>query len=331
MLKSIIIGDPVRLPTVFSAYERDQISELTDLVGEPVSQAQVLADLSLLREVDVIFGTWGMPKLEKDLLDAAPDLKAIFYAAGTVKSFATEEAFRRKILLTSAYQANAVPVAEYCVATILFSLKLGWRHMRSLHLNKEWHRHTDRITGAYDATVGLISLGAIGKKTLELLRPFALNILVNSTGLTQGHAEALGVRLATLDEIFEKSDVVSLHTPLLPTTRGMIKPAHFRRMKPNATFINTARGGVVDQAGMVGVLLGRPDITAILDVTEPEPPEPGNVIFDLQNIFITPHIAGSLGAECRRLGQAAIDECRRYLDGEPLQCPVALDDLFRMA
>jgi phosphoglycerate dehydrogenase-like enzyme len=331
MLKSLIIGDPVRLPTVYSQYERDQISELTDLVREPLSADEVLADLSILREVDVIFGTWGMPKMDPAVLDAAPNLKAIFYGAGTVKSFATEELFQRKVVVTNAYKANAVPVAEYCVATILFSLKLGWAHVRSLHLNRKWHRETDRIAGAYDANIGLISLGAIGKKTLELLRPYDLNILVYSTSLSEEQAGKLGVRLATLEEIFKESDVVSLHTPSLPSTLKMIKPEHFRMMKANATFINTSRGAVVDQSGMVDVLRERTDLTAILDVTEPEPPEPGDPVFGLPNIFVTPHIAGSIGSECRRLGQTAIDECKRYLDNEPLQSPIQLEDLFRMA
>ncbi len=331
MLKSLIIGDPVRLPTVFSQYERDQISELTDLKCEPLSDDQVLQDLSILQDVDVIFGTWGMPKMETAVLDAAPNLKAIFYAAGTVKSFATEELFQRKVVLTNAYKANAVPVAEYCVATILFSLKLGWHHMRSQYLQQKWHRETGRIAGAYDANVGLISLGAIGKKTLELLSPYELNILVYSTSMTGKDAERLGVRLATLEEIFKESDVVSLHTPSLPSTRNMIKPEHFRMMKKNASFINTSRGAVVDQSGMIDVLRERTDLTAILDVTEPEPPEPGDAIFGLPNIYITPHIAGSIGSECRRLGQTAIDECRRYLDQEPLDSPIELEDLFRMA
>jgi phosphoglycerate dehydrogenase-like enzyme len=331
MLKSLIIGNPDRLPTVYSQYERDQICELTDPVSAPLSADEVLADLSILRDVDLIFGTWGMPKMDAAVLDAAPNLKAIFYGAGTVKSFATEELFQRNVVLTNAYKANAVPVAEYCLATILFSLKLGWSHARSQHLNKKWHRETDRIHGAYDATIGLISLGAIGKKTLELLRPFELNILVYSTSMSEQQAESHGVKLATLEETFRESDVVSLHTPALPSTLNMIKPEHFRMMKPNATFINTARGAVVDQSGMVDVLRERTDLTALLDVTEPEPPEPGDPIFSLPNIFVTPHIAGSLGSECRRLGQTAIDECRRYLDKEPLQSPIQLEDLFRMA
>jgi len=272
-----------------------------------------------------------MPELGADFLDAAPKLKAVFYAAGTVKSFATEEVFRRNIVMTSAYQANAVPVAEYCVATILFSLKLGWRHVRSLYLEKRWERETAKISGAYDATVGLVSLGAIGKKTLELLRPYEVNFLVYSTSMTEEKADEMGVKLGTLEDIFAQSDVVSLHTPSLPTTQGMITPEHFRMMKENATFINTARGAVVDQEGMIEALGVRNDITAILDVTDPEPPEPGHSIFDLKNIFITPHIAGSLGSECRRLGQTAIDECKRYLEGEPLECPVEPEDLLRMA
>ena len=102
-------------------------------------------------------------------------------------------------------------------------------------------------------------------------------------------------------------------------------------MKKNATFINTARGAVVNQEEMIEVMRERPDLTALIDVLDPEPPEPGDEIFNVENIHITPHIAGSLGRECRRLGQTAIDECKRFIAGEVLLYQVFESDLARMA
>ena len=192
-------------------------------------------------------------------------------------------------------------------------------------------RKTPEIPGCYDATVGLISLGAIGFKTLELLRPFKIKPLIYSTSMSQARADEWGAELVGLDEIFERSDVVSLHTPLLPSTEGMIRGEHFRKMRPQATFINTARGAVVNQKEMIEAMRERPDLTALLDVLDPEPPGPGAEIFDVANIHITPHIAGSLGRECLRLGQTAIDECKRFIAGEDLLYQVHQSDLARMA
>jgi phosphoglycerate dehydrogenase-like enzyme len=100
-------------------------------------------------------------------------------------------------------------------------------------------------------------------------------------------------------------------------TEGMITGEHLAMMKPNATFINTARGAVVREDEMIEVLQQRPDLFAILDVTYPEPPEPGSPLYTLPNVVLTPHIAGSLDNECRRMGKYAVTELRRYLNGEP--------------
>ena len=323
--------EPTRLEKVYGPRQVENIRRITELTGDPVTAWEVLGDLSSPNEVEVIFGSWGMPLMTRDILDAAPNLRAVFYGAGTVKSFATPELFERGIVLTNASVPNAIPVAEYCLATILFSLKLGWRHCRRINREHAWSRDPNDIAGAYEATVGLISLGAIGWKTPELLEPFNLRKLVYSTSLTAERAMELGVERATLDEIFQQSDVISLHTPALPSTYHMIKPRHLRMMRPNATFINTARGSVVDQKGLIEVMKERPDLSAILDVTDPEPPQAGDEITMVDNIFLTPHIAGSLGNECRRLGQTAIDECERYLMGEPLLYPVCEEDLAAMA
>jgi len=129
----------------------------------------------------------------------------------------------------------------------------------------------------------------------------------------------LGVELVTLDAIFRRSDVVSLHSPWLPETEGMLTGAHFASMKERATFINTARGAIVREEEMIAVLQARPDLWAILDVTYPEPPAPDSPLYTLPNVVLTPHIAGVLDDECQRMGQTMVEELRRFLAGEPME------------
>ena len=136
--------------------------------------------------------------------------------------------------------------------------------------------------------------------------------------VTPEQAQSLGCEWVGLEELFERSDVVSLHTPHLVATGQMIKGSHFESMKEGATFINTARGGVVNEAQMIAVLTDRPDLQAILDVTQPEPPRSNSPLYDLPNVILTPHIGGALDYECRRLGQLMVEELERYLAGEPM-------------
>src|SRR5699024_5712690 len=128
-------------------------------------------------------------------------------------------------------------------------------------------------------------------------------------------AEALNVELCSLEDIFQRSDIVSLHTPWLKETEGLITGAHFSAMKSNTTFINTARGAVVKEPEMIEVLQDRKDIMAILDVTYPEPPTADSPLYDLPNVVLTPHISGSAGKERERMGKYMLEECKRYLNG----------------
>ena len=329
--KSIVLMVPHRLNEVYGPKELEQIREFSELVSPPASKGEAVVLPERLKEVEVIFGGWGMPALTPSFLEKMPNLRGVFYAAGTVKPYVTEAFWSRRIVIANAHQANAVPVAEYCLAAILFSLKLGWHRIRQCREESVWRQERSEIPGCYDATVGLISLGAIGYKTLELLKPFKIKPLIYSTSMSQDDADHWGAEVVGLDELFARSDVVSLHTPLLPSTKGMIRGEHFRSMQPHATFINTARGAVVQQDEMIEVMRERPDLMALVDVVDPEPPEDGAAIFGVDNIHVTPHIAGSLGRECRRLGQTAIDECKRHLAGQELWYEVVEDDLVKMA
>ena len=313
---------------IYGPDEQRDIARLVDLAAAPLTAEQVAADVSVLPEIEVILSGWGGPVLDAAFLQAAPRLRGFFYGAGATGGLVRSEAYERGITVVSAADANAVPVAEYTVAAILFSLKQVFRLQRDTREAKAYPRSRPTLAGAYGSTIGLISLGAIGRLVTERLRamPLEVNIIAYDPFVRAEDAEELGIeRVETLEEIFTRSDVVSLHTPWLPETERMIRGSHLSAMKPGATFINTARGAVVAEDEMLTVLAERPDVTAVLDVVHPEPPAPDSPLYTLPNVFLTPHIAGSLDQECRRMGRLIVDELTRWLNGEPLHHEVRPD------
>ena len=330
MLKGIFILSTEAYDLIYGEPERAAIAELVDIVAPQQTAQSIAENPALLADVDVIFSGWGMAKLTDPFLAVAPKLKAIFYGAGSIRGFATDAAWDRGIVITSAYAANAVPVAEYTLSQILFSLKRGWHYTLTIKRDGAYPPKT-HVPGAYGSTVGLISLGMIGRMVAERLKAFDLDVIAYDPYVSAEDGAALGAEMVSLDEIFTRADIVSLHTPWLPETEGMITGAHIASMKGNATFINTARGAVVREQEMIAALEKRSDLYAILDVTHPEPPEPGSPLYTLPNVILTPHIAGSMFGECRRMGQYAIDECKRYLAGEPLQWAISREQAKIMA
>jgi len=268
--------------------------------------------------IEMIFSGWGMTICDALFLERFPDLKIIFHGGGTIRPFVTDVIWEKGIRITNSAAANAVPVSEYALSQILFGLKQGWQNAI---LVKRHQRYPARIplAGGYTGVVGLISLGSIGRLVAKRLSSFDVKVIAYDPFVDEEDATRLGVELVSLDEVFHRSDVVSCHTPDLEETRGMIGAAQFAAMKQGATFINTARGRLVDEVGMVNVLKKRHDLMAILDVTHPEPPVAGSPLYILENVVVTPHIAGSQGTECRRMGRLMVEELDLYLAGKPLR------------
>ncbi|HEY9076500.1 MAG TPA: hydroxyacid dehydrogenase [Anaerolineaceae bacterium] len=312
---------------IYPQAERTVISRLVDLVAPPVTAQEVLANPVLLREVEVIFSGWGAPCFTEDLLAQAPNLKAVFYGAGSVRSMVTPAFWERGILLTNAVYGNAIPVAEYAFAHIILGLKSTWQHVQAVR--QDGHRHQRLpMAGANGSTVGLISLGTIGRLVMEHLRRLDVNILAFDPFASPME----GFTLCSLEEVFSRSNVVSLHTPWLKETEGMITGAMLDSMPPYSTFINTARGAVVREDEMIAVLQHRPDLVAVLDVTYPEPPVPDSPLLTMPNVILTPHIAGAVcPGEARRMGQMMIEEYRRYASGMPLKYALTRQQAERMA
>lgn len=310
-----------------------RIHENFEVVGPNITKENLKENMDLFADVDVIFSGMGSIKYSDELMAAAPNLEAIFYGAGSMKALLSDKVWEQDVTITTANSINAIPVAEFTLSQILFTLKDGWKFVRATRANKGKPAaiNVHETAGNYKQTVGIISLSQIGRQTIALLKPFDLDIIAYDPYVEKAEADELGVTLVSLDEIFEQADVVSLHAPWLPETEKMITGDHFRKMKDGASFINTARGAIVNEPEMLEVLEERADITAILDVVYPEPPAEDSLIFTLDNIVYTPHIAGSTGNELARLGAVMADEAIRYINDEPLKHQITKETYEIMA
>ncbi|MFJ7175077.1 hydroxyacid dehydrogenase [Streptomyces massasporeus] len=304
---------PQVFPPEVLARLRTSVDIDPDLVAEDFTDQRVL---DALARTEILVTGWGCPRLDETVLAAAPRLRAVLHSAGSVKSFAGPRVRERGITVSSAAVANALPVAEYTLAMILLAGKdvlAARERMRTARTSTGWGVIPG--IGNHGRRVGVIGASRIGRRVLELLRPFDLRPVLADPYVDERQAAALGVPLLPLDELLRTSDIVTVHAPETPETHHMIGRRELALMPDGAALINTARGALVDHDALVAELrAGR--LTAILDVTDPEPLPADSPLYDLPGAFVTPHLAGSQGNELARLGLAVAEEAERLLAGE---------------
>jgi phosphoglycerate dehydrogenase-like enzyme len=302
------------------------------LEPEPVASFDDPRARARLAEVEVLVTGWGCPPLDAAALARMPRLRAAFHAAGTVKNHVTMDCFERGIRVTSAAFANGIPVAEFTVAAIVLANKRAFRAQRLYRQAKGFRFWSQELPGMgnHHKTVGIVGASRIGRMVLERLRGFDLELLVHDPYLGHREARALGAEPCALDDLLARSDVVSLHAPALPETRRMLDRRRLALLRDGAVLVNTARGALVDHAALTDELAsGR--IDAVIDTTDPEILPPDSPLYELDNVFLTPHIAGSQDSETRRMMDLALDELERFVRGEPLQHEVRREDWDRIA
>ncbi len=311
----------------------ERLQRLCDVPDpEPLTTFEEPRAATLLPRAEILLTSWGCPHVGRRALERAPRLRAIVHAAGTVKDFITDACWERGLLVTSAAAANAVPVAEYTVAAILFANKRIFRLQRryaDVRAFRWWAKEFADL-GNFGKTVGLVGASRVGRRVMALLRPFDLAVQVYDPYLTTDEAASLGVRRVDLDDLLRTSDVVSLHAPAVPATRQQIDRRRLALLRDGATLINTARGWLVDGEALADELRsGR--IDAVIDTTEPEVLPADSPLYDLPNVFLTPHIAGAMGAETQRMAALALDEIERFVAGQPFIHGVRREDLDHLA
>ncbi|PSH65066.1 hydroxyacid dehydrogenase [Phyllobacterium sophorae] len=309
----------------------DDIGRILD--QEPMTRFDDDRGKRLLAEAEILVTGWGAPVFDAATLASAPRLQLLVHAAGTIKGLIDDCVFEAGMAVSHAAEANAQPVAEFTLAAIIFAGKQIIR-LRDLYVADKGRMRTHLLQaqpiGNYRRTVGIVGASRIGRRVIELLRPFDYDVLLYDPLVGHDSARLLKVEKVDLDTLMAQSDIVSVHAPLLPQTRHMIDAQRLALMKNGATLINTARGALIDEAALIDRLKSGA-IDAILDVTDPEVPEKNSPLYQLENVFLTPHIAGAIGLERMRLGATVVDEITRFVQGKPLLFEVRKDDLERMA
>ncbi|WP_031172018.1 hydroxyacid dehydrogenase [Streptomyces durhamensis] len=330
--RAVFAMDPVHLPMLFPPPLMARLRRAADL--DPALVVRDFTDpaaAGALAAAEVLITGWGCPHLDAGILAAAPGLRAVLHAAGSVRSLVGEALWKHGVTVSSAVTGNALPVAEYTLAMILLLGKDAFEHRERYRRTRTHPTPAETAaTGNLGRRVGVVGASRVGRRLMELLRPFDLTVLLHDPYVSPAEAAALGAKPLPLEELLRQSDIVSLHAPDTPETHHMLDRARLALIPDGAALVNTARGALVDQDALTRELVsGR--LRAVLDVTEPEPLPAGSPLYELPNVFLTPHIAGSLGNELRRLGTIVVEELERLAEGAPPRHEVRYADLTRVA
>ncbi len=317
------------IDAVYSEEQRKRLDVVFEVIPGVVNTANFDGMRTGLADVEAIFSTWGMLALDETEISAMPRLRVVFYAAGSVQGFA-RPFLEKGIRVTTARRANGQAVAEFTLAQIILACKGYFANTRQYREGRD--RQCCRPgPGLYGETIALLGCGAIARHLIGLLRKFDLRILMFDPFVDESEAAMLGVCKATLAECFEQAYVVSNHIPNLETTRNMLTGKLFASMRKGSTFINTGRGATVENDGFLEVFRARPDLSALLDVTCPEPLPPDSPLFDLSNVQVSTHIAGAVNTEKVRMGDETIASFYEWLQTGKLRDEVTLQMLETMA
>jgi phosphoglycerate dehydrogenase-like enzyme len=316
---------------IFNESFLNSIGEVADLdrqrVITPDNFEQLRPDLA---DAEVLLSTWGFPLPLKDELAKLPSLRALMHVAGSVKAFA-EPFLERGIPVVHGREANSAVVAEFCFAQIILANKGYFQNIRDCAIPQTCDKHRAHTgPGNHGETVTLLGYGSIARKLLQLLKTLPLRVLVVDPTIDSTTAQRDEFELVSMKEAFSRALVVSNHLPDLPHLEKCLGGRLFASMRHGGTFINTGRGRQVDEDALATALAGRPDLTALLDVTEPEPPAPTSALFKLPNAILSSHIAGVVGKERQRLCDVVLEGLELLRDGRELKNTATLVGLELM-
>ncbi|MFD8151660.1 hydroxyacid dehydrogenase [Streptomyces sp. NPDC059720] len=317
---------------LFSHADRARMERLCNLTSIVLTDFCSAEAIRVLGDIDVLITGWGAPVVDEHVLDRAPSLRVILDVTDCAKSRVDRVCWERGLTVTTAADANARPVAEYTLASILLAGKnvpaLRHRYATERRALDPAADHPD--IGNAGRSVGIVGASRVGRRVLDLLRWHDLTVFVYDPSLDPAVATALGAHAVTLEDLLVRSSVVSVHAPEVAQTDHLLDRRRLGLLGNGSTLIHTARPALVDFAALTDELVsGR--INAFLDVTEPDVPPAGSPLYELPNVVLTPHLSGPLGNELTRLGGSVVDELQRLAQGRPLRCAVSPADLDHIA
>jgi len=279
--------------------------------------------------VDALITGWGAPRVTPYVMERADRLRLIAHSAGSVRAMldAVVDTLRaRNISVFSANRAIAYNVAESTIGYMILASRRWLDHIEVTRRGG-WQSPEVPTNGQYlrGSTVGLVSASTVAREVILLLKPFETDILVYDPYLSDWEAGRLGVEpVPVLEELFARSDFVSVHAPSLPATNKMIGARELGHLREGSVFVNTSRGSVVDHDALYEVARSG-HIQVVLDVTSPEPLPPDHPLRSLPNVYITPHISGAGYYGYFKIGEMTTLAVENYFAGRPISGLVNLD------
>jgi len=300
-----------------------RLAERHELVNDP----RLFADRPRLLEALGRAEAWvvrNQSRVDAEALAAAPLLRVVGRVGVGLDNLDLAALRAAGVAVSWAPGSNAASVAEYVMGALIHL----WRRFDGAteHVRGGgWDRPAFMGHEVFGRTLGVVGLGDIGARVARRARAFALDVVASDPVLHDASfaVQELGVQLLPLDELLERSDAVTLHVPLVPSTRGLIDADALRRMRPGALLVNTSRGGLIDEAALARALRDGHLGGAALDVREHEPPGANDPLADAPRLLLTPHVAGITVESNTRASLHVADEILRALDGAPLRTPVA--------
>ncbi|WP_421723231.1 hydroxyacid dehydrogenase [Bauldia sp.] len=314
--KALVLMPRITFDGQFLPEQLDRLHALCDVIDPcPAGTLDAVLDNPAAAAAEILITGWRAPYLSSDFRPQFPKLSLIAHAAGSVKHFVDIGWLAKGVRITTCAAANARPVAEFTLAHILLWNKdnFGWvrRYRDQRDRLDRANRFAQDHLGNREKTIGIVGASRVGRHLIELLRPFDLDVVVYDPYVSERTAVGYGARKVSLEELLQISEIVSVNAPSLPDTEGMIGAEQLALMRDGALLINTARGKLIDHDALIEQLhTGR--ISAVLDVTDPEPLPADSPLYDMENVVLTPHIAGSLGKEIHRMTDMLLSEIDLY-------------------
>ena len=273
--------------------------------------------IDCIGDADAVVVCSGCPTIDAEVMDSAPHLKLVGELEGDrfAARIDLDAAWERGIRTVDTTQGSSYPVAEWALALILIALRnAGAAFRRIIAGDTIGAKNRDMRGMLFGKRVGLIGCGHMGRRLISFLRPFNTDIWVYDPYLSRDIAEIVGFTQTSMDKIFAECDVIVCVAPLTPRTRGMIGKRELDLIRPGSAFVNVSRGAIVDSNALIE-RLKRGDITAGLEVFDPEPIPPDSEIIHLPNVFLSPHFSGHTGDDYPHFFKLMVDELERFFQG----------------
>ncbi|MBN1399940.1 MAG: hydroxyacid dehydrogenase [Anaerolineae bacterium] len=327
----VTVPEPLR-GYILSAEARRRLERFADVTwnddGHNWSGEELAARLP---GQEAIIASWGLAKLTPELLAQADQLRLVAYAAGSVKGFVTDAVFERGIAVSHAASRIADSVAEYALLMAMTGLRRPHELDRRMKAGEEWPKTRDMpVYEIASARVGLLGMGYVGRRAAGLFKAVGAQVFVYDPYFPEARAQVLGVHKVELDELLSTCKVISVHLPVTQETHHMLGARELALIQDGAVFVNTARSWVVDEEALAAEL-ARGRFWAALDVFDIEPLPLDHPFRQMDNVLLSPHVAGLTLDSQGSLMAEMIGDAERFFAGQPLQHQVTRDMLPTMA